>query len=390
MDHILADLNAASDLIEKSEGNSMNTFEPAGDVAAKIVDPWAWYFAALKSPAEIGKSIPLHHEPSQGYFRARSKGGQWEPIAIFFPEGATELVAYRNGKEVSADDVWSWCCRNPISYEQYQAAIDGKGFDDEPPAPTIGDNSSDADPLEALRIEYIGEKEQLEEALKKGVKTQADADRVSIWKDRIMKIKSRAGLMFTAEKAPVLLKGREIDAKYRYLAHDKESDTAAMIEKARLGLEAFLKQKRDAENARQQAALAEAAKIRREAEEAAEAVRKAQDAAQASEADIGPSGGPSAEEADELRRTAEEAAKRLVDAERETMARSVSVGRTGAKTSLRTEKVGVVTDYAKAAAALVAMKHPDFIAEINRLAQRAAKAGMPFDGMEVKEQEKVI
>lgn len=344
----------------------------------------------MKAPAEIGKSIPLHHEPSQGYFRARSKGGQWEPIAIFFPEGSSDLVAYRSGKEVRADDVWTYCATNPISYEQYQAAIDGNGFEDEPPAPTIGDNSADADPLEALRIEYIGEKEQLEEALKKGVKTQADADRVSIWKDRIMKIKSRAGLMFTAEKAPVLLQSRQIDEKYRYLAHDRDGDPVIMIDKARRGVEAFLKQKRDEENARQQAALAEAAKIRREAEDAAEAARMALEAASAREADVGPPDGPSAEEAEALRKTAEDAAKRLADAEREAMARSVSVGRTGAKTSLRTEKVGVVTDYAKAAAALVAMKHPDFIAEINRLAQRAAKAGMPFDGMEIKEQEKVI
>lgn len=58
--------------------------------------------------------------------------------------------------------------------------------------------------------------------------------------------------------------------------------------------------------------------------------------------------------------------------------------------SVRVEKVGVVTDYAKAAAALVAMNHKDLTETIDKLAARAAKAGMPFDGMEVKEVEKVV
>ncbi|MER9937459.1 hypothetical protein [Mesorhizobium sp. M0088] len=362
-----------------------DTFQSIGDVTAKLVSRWAWWQSALR-----GDFGPIHSEPQQGYYRVRGKDGQWEPAAIWIDEGGAWL-AYRAGREVrDVEQLWTYACRFPIEHAAYEKAMAGGGFDDEPPAP-IGDNSGDIDPFEALRIEYIGEKEQLEEALKKGVKTQADADRVSIWKDRIMKIKSRAVAMFKEEKAPVLLHEREIDDKYRYLAHDKESDTAAMIDKARRGVEAFLKQKRDEENARQQAALAEAAKIRREAEDAAEAARVAQEAASAREADVGPpDDGPSAEEAEALRKTAEDAAKRLADAEREAQARSVSVGRTGAKTSLRTEKVGVVVDYGKAAAALVAMKHPDFIAEINRLAQRAAKAGMPFDGMEVKEQEKVI
>lgn len=368
------------------------TMQSIGAAAAAVVDPWAWYFAALKNPASIGKSLlASESDPQQGYYRARFKDQQWQPVAIFFPEGSDQLVGYRNNREArDVNELWVQCLRYPISYEAYQKAISGGGFDDEPPPPAIGDNSGDADPLEALRIEYIGEKEQLEEALKKGVKTQADADRVSIWKDRIMKIKSRAGLMFTAEKAPVLLQSRQIDEKYRYLAHDKDGDPVIMIDKARRGVEAFLKQKRDEENARQQAALAEAARIRREAEEAADAARVAQEAASAREADVGPPDGPSAEEAEELRKTAEEAAKRLADAEREAQARSVSVGRTGAKTSLRTEKVGVVTDYGKAAAALVLMKNIDLFAEIDRIARAFGKVNQPFDGMEIKTQEKVI
>jgi hypothetical protein len=36
------------------------------------------------------------------------------------------------------------------------------------------------------------------------------------------------------------------------------------------------------------------------------------------------------------------------------------------------------------------MRHKDLIEIIDKLAQRAATAGMPFDGMEIREEEKVV
>lgn len=337
--------------------------QPIGALASKIVDPWAWYFAALKNPAEIGKSIPLHHEPHQGYFRTRRKGGQWEPVAIFYPEGSSELVAYRSGREVPADEVWTYCATNPITYEQYQAAIDGKGFDDEPPAPTIGDNSGDTDPFEAIRIELAGEIELADEFLKSPVKTQADADKAGIWAKRLGELSKRADGEREREKAPHLQVCREVDDKWRPVIGDAKDKAAAL----KRHVEPFLiaeKRKRDEE----------ARKAREEAERlrqmAAEATREAKD-----ERDLN--------ERNELLRQAQEA-------EKAAEVRNASAGRTGARVSIRVEKVGFVTDYAKAAAALVAMKHPDMLAEIDRLAKAAAKKNFPFDGMEIREEERVV
>lgn len=84
------------------------------------------------------------------------------------------------------------------------------------------------------------------------------------------------------------------------------------------------------------------------------------------------------------------ALQKAEQADKQAETRNASVGRTGARVSVRVEKIGVITDYAKAAAALVAMNHKDIIAVIDTLAQRAAKAGMPFDGMEIKQVEKVV
>lgn len=350
------------------------TFEQIGQVATKMVDRWAWWQRALANPEEIGTSIPVHDgDAQQGYYRVRPKDGQWEPIAIFYPEDSDQIVAYRNGKEVPADQIWTWCCRNPISFEAYEKAMAGGGFDDEPvKARGIGDNSGEADPYDALKIEYLGEKEQAEEFMKKPVKTQADADKMAIWKDRLSKIKSKAAALHKVEKQPFLDGGRAVDAKWRDLK--EEPDT--VIEKMRLHVKPFLDEKKRAEEERQRKAREEAEAARREAEEAAAKARAIDDQQNAVEREA-------------ARQAAEEAAAKARQAEKDAEARKVTAGRTGARMGFRKQTVGVVTDYQKAAAALVTMKHADMIETIDKLANRAAKAGMPFEGMEIKEEEVV-
>lgn len=340
----------------------MNTFTSIGEAAAKVVDPWKWYFAALKDPSEIGKSLIATTTPEQGYFRARSKGGQWEPVAIYYPEGSDQLVAYRGGKEVIPDEIWTWCLRQPITYEQYQKAMAGDGFDDEPPAP-VGHNSGETDPFDAIRLEMIGEAETADEFLKSEVKTQEQADKAGIWAKRFTDLAKRADAEREREKAPHLQAGRDVDDKWRPLVGDAK-DKAAALKKH---VEAFLIARKREEEARARKAREEAETLRRMAEEA---TREAKD-----ERDLN--------ERNELLRQAQEADK---DAE----VKNASAGRTGARVSVRVEKVGVVTDYGKAASALVAMNHRDLIETIDKLAQRAAKGGMAFDGMEIREVEKVV
>jgi hypothetical protein len=348
--------------------------QPIGDIASKIVDRWAWWTAAKADPSKIGSpELPIHEtEPQQGYYRVRPKDGQWEPVALFFPEDSDQIVGYRNGREVEdVNSLWIWCCRQPIEYDAYEKAMAGGGFDDEPAKVRgIGDNSGEADPFDALTIEYLGEKETIEGFLKQPVKTQADADKMAIWKDRLSKIKSKAVALHKVEKQPFLDGGRAVDTKWRDLK--EEPDT--LIEKMRLHVKPFFDQKKREEEERQKKAREEADKARREAEEAAAKARAIDDEQNAV-----------AREA--ARQAAEEAAAKARQAEKEAEARKVSAGRTGAKMGMRKQTVGVVTDYGKAAAALVAMKHVDILELIDRLANRAAKAGMTFDGMEAREEE---
>lgn len=369
----------------------------------KPASPWAWWRAALADPSKIGSpALPIHEGEYQiGYYRTRGKDKQWQPVGIYPVQGV--VVAFRNAEPVSADrmgELFQFCCRYPVSYEAYTAAVNGEGWADEPPLVPVGDNSAeaDADEFTKLNREYLAEKEQAEAFLKKPVTTQDQADMVAVWKKRFTTIRSKAEGLHKVEKQPHLDAGRAVDEKWRGLKEEPDSIAKRLGEH----IKAFLQKKQDEELARQRAARAEAERVQREADEKARAARAEQERIQreadeaAAHLDVS-----NTEDAERIQREADEAkakaeqeaveAQRLADeAERDAEARKVQAGRTGAKSGLRTVKVGKVEDYGKAAAALVAMKHPDIIALIDTLANRAAKAGMAFDGMTVIETQKVV
>lgn len=349
-----------------------------GEVAqVAIVERWRWWMTALKDPTKIGSAdLPIHaNEYQLGYFRCRRKDGPWEPVGIY-PDDDGVVVGLRNGKPVAdMQELFLWACRHPISYEAYVKALEGGGFDDEPaPARGIGDNSGEADPFDALTIEYLGEKEQAESFLKTPVKTKADADRAAIWADRLKKIASKATAFHKVEKQPFLDGGRAVDEKWRGL----KEEPGTVVDALRAHVKPYFAELKRQEEERQRIAREKAEQERREAEEKARAAREA--AAKAEEGDLA---------AEKARQDAEDAARRAKEAEKEAEARKVSAGRTGARMGMKTETVYVVTDYLKAATAMLALGNADLKTEIDRLAKRLMKAGVPLDGVEARDEEVV-
>lgn len=334
------------------EPQRIGTFEHVG--ALNVVGRWLWWQNALKG--NFGQASESH--PEQGYYRTRRKDGQWEPVAIWFDEESQRWLAYRAGHEArDVNELWVWCQRNPITHAAYEQAMAGNGFDDEPPPP-IGDNSGEADPFDALRLELEGETEQLAAFMKSEVVTQEHADKVAIWSKRLGDIGKRAEDRRKTEKEPHLTAGREVDAKWNAVIDAAKDWTA----KAKKFVEPFLIAKKREEQERAAAAQRAADELRRQARES--------------------------DQRDEQAR--QELLRKAQEADRAAEVHNASAGRTGARVSVRVVKVGVVTDYAKAAAALVAMKHRDLFAEIDRLAKAAATKGMAFDGMEIREEERVV
>jgi len=352
-----------------------------GEIAqVSIVERWRWWQEALKSPGKIGTpDLPIHaNEYQLGYYRCRRKNGPWEPVGIY-PDDDGVVVGFRSGLQVlDLNDLFLWCCRYPISYEAYVKALEGGGFDDEPaPAPTIGHNSGDADPFDALMMEYLGEKEMAEEFLKQPVKTKADADRAAIWADRLKKIASKAVAFHKVEKQPFLDGGRAVDEKWRGL----KEEPGTVVDALRAHVKPYFAELKRQEEERQRLAREKADAERREAEEKARAAREA--AAKAEEGDLA---------AEQARQEAIEATRRAKEAEKETEARKISAGRTGSRMGYRTETVYVVADYVKAATAILSMKgdnSKDLEKEIERLAKKVMKAGVPLEGVEAQEREVV-
>ena len=240
-----------------------------GALALPIVNAWAWWMTALKDPSKIGsKDLPVHDgHPQQGYFRVRyGKDKPFEPVAIWKDDTGAWL-AYRAGREVRAEDIWTSCCRHPVSYEAYQAAVDGKGWPDDDKVvaaqvkssePTIGDNSGVVDEAETIR-------DQIEAALAgmtayETIADDATAAKALSLRNRLNELSRDADKIRTKEKEPHLEAGKAVDAKWQPL-----------VKKAKAGAD----QVRDAIGAWETKKLQEQRKREREALEAQRAAEEA-------------------------------------------------------------------------------------------------------------------
>lgn len=302
-----------------------------------------------------GKYGPVHDgDPQCGFYRKKVSKTNYVPVAIWREDNV--IVATVNDAAADASEIWTWVCQNPVTYEAYQARVsNGQWPDDVPQTPTIGHNAP-VDPHEAFRLDLDAEREAAEQFMATPIESQEDADKAASWARKIGDIAKKADVERTVEKEPHLKAGREVDDKWRdVIAAGK--DLAARLKRH---IEPFLlAQKRKADEERRMAA-AEAERLRLAA---AEADQKSE------------------RERIELIEAAQKA-------ERESKPTGTSAGRTGAKVALRTEKRARIVDYDKAVEAL--KSHPEMRELVDRLANRAVKAGIAVDGVEVEEIQKVV
>lgn len=363
------------------------------------VDQFEWWRTACEHPEWIGTDkLPIHEgHPEMGYFRVRTKGGQWEPVAFFRDPESGILNAERNKRPVLAEkigDLWLWACRFPVRWEDWEQATLGNGWADEPELPaTIGDNIREADPVDALNIEWLGEQETIEEFLRTPITTQDAADKCGIWKRRLNSIVSRADTFHSSEKAPVLVEARRIDDRWR----DLREAPALLIKRMTSHLKVWMDEQDRRERERVAAAKREEERLREEARrkvaEAEAAQRRAQEEAmrQQREAERLAAEGRqaearAAEAAAEMKlregdRALSEAGKAVADvkeAERQTIYRNPQAGRTGQKVAMTTYTSAQVDDWSLL---IDALKDRDEVRTVaQKLADKAAKAGIALAG----------
>jgi hypothetical protein len=322
---------------------------------------WSWWNLAVEHPELIGTDkLPIHEgEPQTGLYRIRRKDGPWETLQLFRDD--TGWQAERNGRRISdrnhINDLWLRACRNPVREAAFERAVAGEGWIDEPPSvPRLGHNlpGDEVDPLDRLRIEYLGEAEAAREFLKEPITDQASADRAAIWADRLMTIGNRADALHKVEKQPSLDEGRRIDNRWREL----REEAPALARLLKRHNTAWLQELDRREQVRVAAARAEADKLRRQAEDAAR-LAVSPDAVAAA--------GKKISEAQAVARDAEY--------------HPPQAGRTGAKTFLKTYTSAKVTDWPMLIAYLA--DNAEMRALAQTLADRAAKGGNPFPGTEI-------
>lgn len=238
------------------------TEQSIGALALKIVDPWAWWRGALANPSDIGKILPVHDgDPQQGYYRVRyGKDKPFEPVAIWKDEGG-KWLAYRAGREVDAEGIWTSCCRHPVTYEAYNAAIEGRGWPDDDNvvssqvSPSIGDNSGSVDETETLK-DQIGSALEGVKSYEKIVDDATAAKALSL-RNRLNELSGQAEKIRVKEKEPHLEAGKAVDAKWQPLVKSAK----AGADKVRDAIGAWETEKLQAERKRQAEIAAEQARI---------------------------------------------------------------------------------------------------------------------------------
>lgn len=312
--------------------------------------------------ALAGNFGPVHDsDPQPGFYRKRTgKAAGYVPVAIWEQDG--KILALVDGKEADAAEIWTYVCKYPILEEWYRARMVGQRWPDESAAVTeslahvTDTNNPPTDEAEILKGQI--------EAAATGAAEYADinsdetASKAQSLRSRLLELSGQADKIREIEKKPHLEAGKAIDAKFQPLV--KMAKSAADLIREALG-------QHETRKAR------EAERIRREQEE--ERLRAEREATKArAEAELAGRPAPAPVPA--------------APPPEPTPAPAAAIrGAYGRAAAVKVVKVAKVVDQDKAYLAL--KKHPEMIALIAALAQRAATAGIPLEGVEVTEERKV-
>ncbi len=335
-----------------------------------------------------------------GYWRiegSRTKSDY--PVAISQDDGQKSVTVQIGRFQIPTTteelgDEWdqfltgSWLKCRAVTYEEWVRAMengqwdDGKaaGKADEKAAAT--DEAGNAAPIEEqLRDEIAALAEVIE---KQGEpKNQAAADKLAGDLDRMRVLLKDAEAERTKEKAPVIQQGKDIDARWSNVAGPGKAAYEAGDSAKRTFLKKETERKRrEAEEENRKREAAAAAERKRIADEEAERLRKIA-ADRAAEAEPGEEAPPVPTEEEIAARAAEVAEQSVAPVEHVVAERVVAGSAYGTRRGLKKVTKGQIDDAEKFAVALVKIKHGELMTLLQTLADRAAKAGLPQDGMTI-------
>lgn len=316
---------------------------------------FSWWQRAL-----TGESVDIHSDvPQSGFYKMRkTKDGPWLPVMIRMHDGALRCRVSEDS-DVDPLSVWTYCAGNPMPKDAVAYAFKhGKWETD---APTIGDNSGNASPLELLK-DYI---ETARSWFKnKKLDSQKAVDEAANYAAELIRLKGVADKERDALVRPHLTAQREINSKYNPEIENAE----ALAKTIKRGCDDFLRAEKARLEAEQRAKYAAELK-------AAETARK----------EI---------EAQRAKQLADDPVAALTSAEPELPmpppppepVKVQAGGQRGKKMALRTYTIHEVTNYAEALE--WAKLDPKVVEAVTAVCVAAARGGQAVPGVTTRQEER--
>jgi hypothetical protein len=302
-----------------------------GDRAQRKVpamsDPYAYWRAGCR-----GTPMPASaDDPQPGYYRRVSKIGSDDAVAYWLEDGNLRcMVNGTHYQEPASIEIWTWVCDKTVEEVDYLFRRKHGRWPNENEVLLGHNRPPDDSSVEALVSVLDALRAEAHRILRGGAaKSQDEADQASDIANELMEVAKQAEALHKAEKAPVLAEGKAIDKKWfvvRDAAADLKDELRLCVITPFLGL---------------------------------------------------------------LRRNAEAALRQAVEEGRppppETRVVAGSLKRT---TALRTTVSARITDYPAALAHF--SDYPEIRDQVQRLADRAARAGVSVPGCVRVEQERAV
>jgi hypothetical protein len=186
-----------------------------------------------------GPELPVHESvPHPGFYRKRtSKGGAFEPVAIFESEGKLiARVGFRDGKIRPAEDVWLRSCEHAVTEEAYRSAVATGQWHDVDPNVTASTGHNAAPDADSIADQINTVLESVPNYAT--VNSDEEAAKAQSVRSRLNELAREADRLREEEKKPHLLASRKVDGIWMPLvksAKDGANRIAAAIGKFETG-----------------------------------------------------------------------------------------------------------------------------------------------------------
>ena len=204
--------------------------------------------------ALAGHKMPMHEgDPQSGFYRLKERGQSDSAVAYWFADEAAGISCLLNGKLMPKEkgiDLWTYCCDKPVSHEDYNHRIQLGRWPNETPllsqAPAGHNKPPPDNTMEALLSVLDAIEREAKRILDAGpAKTQDEVDQASDIANELGDLEKRVVEAHRVEKAPVLAQTKAIDGKW-FKLRDKAQDLKSKI-KLRVVTPFLVKAKRDQE-----------------------------------------------------------------------------------------------------------------------------------------------